>query len=136
MANLTVTAADVALVVGDSEHQFTGPAAEAISAGQYVRLNTSSGKIALGNGTSAAEVGYTRGIALMSAAANEALTMATAGAIVDLGDALDALAFDAAVYVSDTDGTLADAAGTTSSIVGRVVPGFAATTPDKLLKLV
>ena len=49
MATLSVTAADVALV--QVIEKFTGPAAEAIAAGQYVRLDTSTGKIALGNGT-------------------------------------------------------------------------------------
>ena len=32
-------------------------------------------------------------------------------------------AYDAAIYVSDTDGRLGDAAGTVSVTAGRVVPG-------------
>jgi hypothetical protein len=45
------------------------------------------------------------------------------------------MAFDADVYLSDTDGTLATTAGTTSLVVGTVVPGWAATTADKLLRV-
>lgn len=137
MANLTITASRVALVVGDTEHQITGPAAAAVTAGQVVKLDTSTGRLALAAATSAPAAGNTRGIALMSVAAGEALTAAIADAEVDLGDALDALAFDALVYISDTSGTLADSVGTVTVAIGRVVPGFAKTgTPDKLLKLV
>ena len=39
-----------------------------------------------------------------------------------VGFALTALAYDAIVYLSDTDKKLADAAGTVSTIVGRVIP--------------
>jgi hypothetical protein len=45
------------------------------------------------------------------------------------------MAFDAPVYLSDTDATLADTAGTVSTVIGRVVPGWNATTADKLLLL-
>jgi hypothetical protein len=43
--------------------------------------------------------------------------------------------FNAAIYVSDTDARLGDAAGTVSRIVGRVIPGTAsvAGSYDKLL---
>jgi hypothetical protein len=45
-------------------------------------------------------------------------------------------AFNAAIYLSDTDGRLADAAGTVSKIAGRVLPGTAnlvGAAKDKLL---
>ena len=41
MANLTVVAADVALIEGREVQ--TGPAAEVITSGQYVRLDTTYG---------------------------------------------------------------------------------------------
>lgn len=131
MANLSITADDVAAV--KVIEQYTGPAAEAITAGQYVRFNTTNGKVELGNGTSAAEA-RRGGIALRSAAAGETLTFVRKG-VLDVGDALATLTYDDDVYLSDTDGTLADAAGTTSLVVGTVVPGYAATTPDKLLRV-
>jgi hypothetical protein len=54
---------------------------------------------------------------------------------IDIGDALSALAYDADVFLSDTDGTLATTAGTVSKIIGTVVPAWGATTADKLLRV-
>lgn len=105
MSNLTITAADVALV--ESIERFDAPAAEAVTAGQYGRLDTPTGKIALGNASSDAEA-RDGGIILKSAAAGMPTTLLRKG-IVDLGAALDGLSFDADVYLSETDGTLADA---------------------------
>jgi tetrahydromethanopterin S-methyltransferase subunit E len=51
-----------------------------------------------------------------------------------VGEALDSLAYGAVVYLSNTDGTLADTAGTVSKKIGVVVPALATvSTPDKLL---
>lgn len=131
MANLTITKADQAQVV----QQYTGPAVEAITEGQRCRFDASTGQIALGNGTTAAEVAP-GGIATHAAAAGEAVTIINQG-IVDVGTALDALNFGDPVYVSDTDGTFSTAVGdsTVDVIVGRVVPGWDAATGQKLLAL-
>ena len=131
MANLTITNARPVETV----MQFTGPAVEAIAAGQRCRFDASTGKIALGNGTTAAEV-KRGGIATRAAAAGETLTIINQG-IVDVGDALDALSFGDDIYVSDTDGTFSTAVGdsTVDVIVGMVVPGWGHTTADKLLWL-
>jgi hypothetical protein len=113
--------------------QATYPAAEAIVAGAPIRLDTSNGRFTNANASSAAEARATH-IATHSAAAGEAVTGIRRG-LLD-GFVLDALAYDAAVYLSNTDGRLADAAGTTPVTVGRVVPGFATTlgtAADKLL---
>lgn len=131
MGNLSITAADVTPV--DVKEQFTGPAAEAIAAGQYVRYATASGKIELGNGTDAAEA-RKGGIALRSVAAGEQVTAVKKG-IIDVGEALVGLAWDADVYLSDTDGTLATTNGTVTLVVGTVVPGWANTSADKLLRV-
>lgn len=131
MADLSITAADVAPVrVID---QITAPAAETIAAGQAVRLDTTTGKLTLAKGTTAAEARI-RGIALNGGVAGTTITAVSKG-IIDLGDALGDLTYDDDVFLSDTDGTLADAAGTVSTIVGTVEPGFANTTPDKLLRV-
>lgn len=113
--------------------QHTGVAGEAVTAGQYVRLNTTTGKIELGKGTTAAEA-RKGGLALAAAAAGDTLTFIRKG-LADVGNALSALTYDDDVFLSDTDGTLADAAGTVSLIVGTVVPAWGATTADKLLRL-
>lgn len=132
MANLTITTCS--LVKGDDEHQATYPAGEAISAGQYIRPNATTGKFELGNATTAAEVGDGY-IALHAAAIGEPVTGVKSPAILDVGEALAAMNFGAAVYLSDTDGTLADAAGTVSTAAGRVVAGWANTSADKLLRV-
>lgn len=131
MADLSITATAVKPVL--VLEQFTGPAAEDISAGQYVRYNTTSGKVELGNGTAAAEA-REGGIALETVKAGQTVTAVRQG-IIDVGNALSALGFDANVYLSDTDGTLADAKGTVERIVGQVVPAWAATSADKLLRV-
>ena len=133
MADLVFTKADPVQII----QQFTGPAVEAILEGQRCRFDATTGQIALGNGTNAAEIAP-GGIALHAAAIGEAVTIVNKG-IVDVGPltAFDALNFNDPIYVSDTDGQFsADAGdGTVDTIVGRVIPGWDATTAEKLLWL-
>jgi hypothetical protein len=132
MANLTIVAADVAPV--EVIEAFTGPAKEAILKGQYVRYNVTDGKIELGKGTETAEA-RKGGIAILGANAAGITITAVRRGIIDIGDAMSALDFDADVFLSDTDGTLADTAGSVSLVVGTVVPAWNATTADKLLRI-
>lgn len=136
MTALTITAADVHLVRADDDQLLTLPVGEAHVAGQYVRLNTTTGKIELGNATSTTELGNTYGVAFEKGSVGQANTMALPGAILDLGDALSSLAFDAPIYANDADGSLGDAAGTSSRVVARVIPGFGYPTADKLARVV
>lgn len=131
MADLVIVAARVAPV--QVREQTTAPAAEALTAGQYARLDTATGKLTKGNGSSAGEA-RSGGIVLNTVAAGETATIVRKG-IVDLGDALNALAWDADVFLSNTDGTLGTTAGTVSKVVGTVVPGWGNTTADKLLRV-
>lgn len=113
--------------------QATYPAAEAIALGAPIRLDTATGRWTNANATIAAEARASH-LAMRSVAAGESLTGARK-CTVD-GYELSALAYDAPVYVSNTDGRLGDVAGTVSVLVGRVVPGFAVTlgtAADKLL---
>lgn len=110
--------------VVESFLQMTLPAAEAISAGQAVRLDTSTGKFTKSNGTSTGEARI-YGIATKTVAAGEPLTAIRKG-VLD-GYALASLNFDAKVFLSDTDGTLADAAGTVEVVIGRVIPATGVT---------
>lgn len=136
MANLAlVTANRVRNASKNYSITDTSTADEAIVAGAPVRLATATGKFTNANGSSAGEA-RVLGIALHTVAAGEALTILMYGELdgVDIA----ALAYDAAVYLSDTDGTLADAAGTVSTIVGRVVPAWATTlgtAADKVLRV-
>lgn len=135
MANLTLdTAARVEIV--ESIQQMTLVAAEAITPGAPVRIDTSAGKFTNANGTSTTE-NRVWGIAV----GQKAILAGTPCTAIRRG-VLDGYnlsqAFDAPIYLSDTDGTLADSAGTVSTVVGRVIPGTAVTlgtTPDKLLSI-
>jgi hypothetical protein len=138
MTNLVVDATTIRLVRGSDEVLLTAPMGEAGTAGQYFRLNTTTGKLEKGNGTTTGEVGTVGGVLLDSVATiNLTGTIALRGskAILDMGESITALAFDASIFLSDTDATLADSAGTVSTVIGKVVPGWNSTTADKLLML-
>jgi hypothetical protein len=119
MANIAVATADRVEVVGFPSSQLTLPAGEAISAGAPVRIDT-AGKFTNSNGTTAPEA-RVWGIATRTVAANEPLTAVRRGI---LDGFTFSQAYDAAIYLSDTDGRLADAAGTVSTAIGRVIPGW------------
>ena len=132
MAVLTVTAADVR-IVRIVEMLPDGPANEALAAGETVRIDTTTGKYTPANGTTAPEARVV-GIAVNTADYAEATISVMREGILDVGDALDALAYDLPIYMSDTDGSLADdAASTVDVIVGRVIAGWGDTAGDKLL---
>lgn len=130
MATLTIAKTRVALI--KPILVMTAPSSEAFERGQYVRLSA-TGTWELGNASSAGEVGW-GGIALTDGPVGAAVTVLLRG-LLDIGAALSSMSYGAAVYLSDTDGTLADAAGTVSKIVGYVVPGWGNTTADKLLSV-
>ncbi len=91
----------------------------AITAGWGVQQN-SSGRWIVALADTAPHSAGTR-IALRTVAAGEPLTAMKSGVI---GGFTVSQAFDAPLYLSDT-GTIADAAGTVSVAIGRVVPGTA-----------
>lgn len=121
MADLALVTADRLRIV-ESIIQMTLPAAEALAAGQAVRVDTASGRFTKANATVAAEA-RAYGLVARSVPAGQAATAIRKGVVA--GHDLAALGFDADVYLSDTDGALADAAGTVPTPVGRVVPGTA-----------
>jgi hypothetical protein len=134
MALIALTTANKVEVV-ESIMQHTAPAAEAIVAGAPVRLDTSNGKFTNSNGTTAAEA-RVYGIATKTVAANEPLTAIRRGKM----DGFDftSQAYDAAIYVADTDGRLGDAAGTVSTVAGRVISAWSqrlGTAADKILSI-
>ena len=130
MTNLTITAAAVALV--QEFESLTLPVDEAVTAGQVGRLNTTTGKLTKANGTTAAEARAVGVFVRSSRFVNEPVHLIKRG-VLDLGAALDSVALDAVIYLSDTDGTLADSAGTVSTKIGRVIPAFGNVSADKLL---
>lgn len=132
MADLSITAADVAIV--EVLEQSTAPAEAAITAGQYVIPDGTTAKFQLGIGTSAAAAGNRGGVAVKTAAVDQAVTVIHKG-IVYLGAALAALSFDDPVYIGNTAGTLSSTAGTASKIVGHVVAIHDGSTPVKALRV-
>ena len=135
MANeIALTTADRVEIV-ESIIQMTLPAAEAIAAGDAVRLDVTNGKFTKANGTTAAEARIW-GIATRTVPAGGAVTAIRKGAMD--GWALTALAYDANIFLSDTDGRLSTVAGTVSTVLGRVIPGTSTTLGvafDKILSV-
>ena len=131
MAELSITATDVTPV--EIYEQWTGPAAEALDAGEVVRIDTTAGTVTPANASSTAEA-RAMGVAITTATnANDSVTVVKRG-ILDLGNALGDYDYDAAIYVADTDGYMGTTAGTTATkIIGRIVPAWGHTTADKLL---
>lgn len=131
MTNLALVTAGKMHIM-ESKTQLTLPLGETLAVGDAVRIDT-TGKFTGSNGTTTTE-NRIYGI-LVSKDPAGAVGTAIRKGVVD-GFALTALAYDAIVYLSDTDKTLADGAGTVSTIVGRVIPATATTTGtayDKVL---
>lgn len=113
-------------------------AAEAITAGAPVRIvasSTGAGKWTNANGSDTTE-NKAWGLATRTVIAGETVTAIRKGIV----DGLDVSAYDYGqlIYLSDTDGRVADAPGTIVTPIGRVVPGTAVTlgtAPDRLLEL-
>lgn len=123
MANIALITASRVEVV-ESIVQMTLPAAEAITAGAPVRIDTTAGTFTNANASSAAEARI-YGIATRTVAAGEALTAIRLG-VMD-GFDVSASNFDAPLYLSDTDGRVADGAGTVDVVIGRVIPASGTT---------
>lgn len=131
MATIPVVTAGRVRAV-ESIQQFTLPAGGSITAGDLVRLDTTTGRLIRANATTAGNA-RAIGVALSSVPEGQTVTAVRKG-ILD-GFDLDALNFDAPLYVSDTAGRIDDTAGTVSVVIGRVVPGTAATTGTGYHKL-
>jgi len=132
MADINLVTANKVNVV-ESIEQLTLPAAEAITAGMGMRLDTINGKFTKANASAAGEA-RVKWIAVKSVSTGEPVTGIKRG-VLD-GYDLSGMDYDADVFLSDTDGRLADAAGTVSTKIGRVLPGPSTTLGtafDKLL---
>lgn len=128
MADLALAAAQVSPVNENEYEGWTLIAAAAITRGQTVAID-SAGKAVLGNTTSAGTSNI-RGIALNAAAIGEVVTIMVHGSLYGF---TITQAYDAAIYGSNTAGAVADAAGSTSIVIGRVKPMHDGATPTKVL---
>lgn len=136
MADIALTTANKVEVVGIPETQLTLVAGETIVPGAPVRIDA-SGNFVNGNATTTTE-NPIYGIATgqKQIIAGMPVTAVRKGRL----DGFDftAQAYGAAIYVSNTDARLADAAGTTENLVGIVVPALAnlyGTAADKILEV-
>jgi hypothetical protein len=116
MTAIAVTAAKVA-VIPEVEHDIRSYIATAtITAGQAMYILT-TGKVGVADANDSGKQQF-RGIALNGGAAGSAIDVLHYGEVTGFTLAGNA---DSLVYLSDTAGELADAAGTMSVVVGRVV---------------
>jgi hypothetical protein len=116
MTDLTVTAAQVGVVDPTKAVIKTYIAAAAITKGQAIYQNT-SGKADLADANGSGTLQF-RGIALNTVGAGDAVDVCEDGEVYGFG--LSGLNYDALVYLSNTAGALADGAGGTSVVCGRV----------------
>lgn len=136
MADIGLVVANTVAIV-ESIQQMTLPAAEAITPGAPVRIDTASGRFTPANGSNATEA-RVWGIATGKKAipAGWPVTAIRRG-VVD-GYNLDSYGYDGAVYLSDTDGRVGSTTGTVSVLIGRIIPGTAnpnASVYDKMLSV-
>jgi hypothetical protein len=133
MANIALTTAGRVEIVGFPKVQKTLACGADLTAGDPVQEST-TGKWQAANATTAA---LARNVYILtrSGKSGESVTGVREGRLD--GFALSGLAFNAPVYLSDT-GTVADAAGTVSTILGFVEAATAnqiTGTHDKILRL-
>ena len=132
MALIALVTANKVDVV-ESVRQMTLPAAEAIVAGATVRIDTAAGTFTNANGTNAGEA-RVWGIATKTVAAGMPVTAIRNGVMA--GWDFGVLAYDLPIYMSDTDGRIADDdASTVDVIVGRIIPGTASPVGTAYAKL-
>jgi len=117
MTDIVVTAAQVSVVYPEKAEIFDFIATEAITKGQAV-YQLATGKVGVADANASGKQQF-RGIALNKAAAGQAVSVLIRGHIY--GFTVSGLNGDALAYLSDTAGALADAAGSMTVPVGRVV---------------
>jgi hypothetical protein len=136
MANIALVTDSTGAVV-ESIQQHTAPVIEEIPPRSPVRIDGATGKFTLANGTTATEADL-YGISTNTITIRAGMTVTAIRRGVLDGFDLSAKNYGAAIFLSDTDGRLGDAAGTVSVKVGRVIPVFATTfgnSPDKVLSV-
>ena len=115
MADIALTAAQVAPVFPEHCSIRDYIAAETITQGQAVYILT-TGKVGVADANASGKQQF-RGIALNGGGAGQAISVLHEGEVAGFTLAGNA---DSLVYLSDTAGALADAAGTMTVVAGRV----------------
>ena len=138
MANLNRSRTNdvTSIDLDESDDQITLFTGVDVEACQMIQPDPATGLWRLASSTTTAKTKSTF-MATRKARAGEPVTGVREG-VVDSTHDLSGLAWNAPVYLSDTDGELADAAGTNTLQVGFVIPVFASGTgnpPSKIIKL-
>ncbi len=120
MADLTVTAAQVSAVFPDKCEIYSFIAGATITAGQPVYMIAATGKVGVADANGSAPAPQFKGIALNGGVSGTVINVLKRGAVY--GFDLSGINYGVRAYLSDTAGSLADAAGTTSVAVGQVIP--------------
>ncbi len=115
MADITVTAARVALVHPESSETFNVILAEAATQGQALYQNT-SGTYGLADANAGGKQ-QVRGVALEAGGAGQCVSMLKKGVLAGFTTAT----YDDPVYLSDTAGALSTTPGTLTVYCGRVI---------------
>jgi len=128
MADIALTASYISPVNETECEMWTLIAGGTITRGQAVGINT-AGKAVVADASTGTQ-NNARGIALNGAASGGTVTILVQGSCY--GFTLTQ-AYDAPIYLSNTEGALADAAGDVSLVAGRVKPMADGATPTKVL---
>jgi hypothetical protein len=118
MTDITRTAAKVAPVFGIQAEIIDVITSVTVLAGQAVTIGT-DGQLDLAGGATGGNAASLRGIALKGGAAGDSIPVLKKGGLE--GFAVSGLNGDVPVYVSATDGELADAAAAVAKIAGVVL---------------
>ena len=115
MADLALTADEIAIVFPEKAERYQMTLAETVTAGQTLFQNT-SGKMELADANAAGEQ-QTRALALADGGSGEVISVLRRGHVFGF---TITQAYDAPIFQSDTTGALADAAGTLAVPVGII----------------
>lgn len=116
MTDLTIASTGLREVFADRNDTFDMIAVEAITAGQPI-YQTAAGKAGIADANASGKQ-QARGIALYDTGIGKPVACLRKGYLA--GYVLTGVAYDGVVYLSDTAGKLADAAGTLEVRLGRV----------------
>lgn len=131
MADISVTAAQVSLLDPIKAEVASYRAGAAITKGQAVYIDT-SGYVQPADANGSGTLQF-RGIALNGGASGDVVEVVHDGRVA--GFDVSSLNGDAMVYLSNTAGALATAAGSTSVVCGRVVRKTDGPTNTKVIKI-
>jgi len=117
MADIALTAAQISRVFPDHDIVLSATLAAAVTAGQAL-YQVTTGKYGVAD-ANAANLQQVRGVALQAGAAGQVIPMLRVGAVA--GFTLTAQSHDDPIFLSDTAGAFADAAGTLEVPVGVII---------------